>query len=154
MITNEEICNLFNLLEIYHSDKKAKRDKATLAAWRMVLSPWSYEQVKQAAIKRAQSGNRFFPDAPEIAAFCPPLDLETGMADRVLSGRDLERWQKQRAMVERYDERKRQLREAGLPEDIWAARAAGMSCGEYDQIVESAGLGFDDIFCLKAEDWG
>lgn len=143
MLTAIEINKLFNLLELYHSDKKAKRDKATVAAWQRVLRPWNYEQAREAADRRAQSGNRFFPDAPEIAAFCPDLPEESGVENReeVISsswGKQLERVKKYAGLVSR-------RREAGLPATLEESRASSLNSEEWSKHLDEAGLGVEAI---------
>lgn len=144
LLTNEELEKLFVLLENTHGSKKADRSKSSRLAWLEVLRPWTYDQVREAAFRRARE-NPYFPSAAEIAAYCPPVPDEYNRRNRPLAGLDLARWQKQLEWSERYRDMKRRRREAGLPETAWAAKEAGMSVEEYDRMVEEAGLGFEGV---------
>ena len=69
MLTNAEVNKLFDLLRELHGKNKP-RDRRTLAIWATVLEPWSYAQVRDAAVKRARS-NRYYPDPAELANYLP-----------------------------------------------------------------------------------
>lgn len=140
MLTAEELDKLFNLLERLHSDKKLKRDRETMTVWRETLSPWSYGQVRSAAFHRAQSGNRFFPDAPELAAFCPKEQREEGELRR-----DAPPPNEWRERLERYRELQTRRRSAGLPATLEEARMEGRTAGEWHTMLEQAGLGVEAI---------
>lgn len=133
---------LFDLLEHLHSDKKQKRDIKTLTAWREVLNPWSYDQVRDAAFRRAQSGNRFFPDAPEIAAFCEPIKNVSWEADNktVPAG-----WEKQSKALKRHKNLMERRRAAGLPGGLAEAQERGMTAAEFSAACDEAGMSVSEI---------
>lgn len=132
-MTTEEIGKLFNLLERLHSDKRAKRDKGTLTAWARTLGQWSYDQVCSAAIQRAQTGNRFFPDAPEIVAFCPPVPAKVAPDD----------WQTK--ALERHKELIELRRAAGIPNTWEEARRAALKAGKWLELLDEANLSVEVI---------
>ena len=69
-MTKNEVPKLFNLLERLYNGHSRPRDNATLTLWATVLEPWSYEEVREAVIKRARE-NRHFPDPSELATMLP-----------------------------------------------------------------------------------
>lgn len=69
MLDDREINQLFDLLRELHGKDKP-RDRRTVAIWGAVLGPWSYAQVRGAAIKRARE-SRYYPDPGELAAMLP-----------------------------------------------------------------------------------
>jgi len=75
----QEVHKLFNLLETLHAGQKRPRDIGTLSAWADVLALWTYEEVREAAIKRAQKGNRYFPDAAELIEYLPHREDQSWM---------------------------------------------------------------------------
>lgn len=68
-----DVFKLFDLLEQLHSRKKIQRDARTAAIWLKTLEPWSYEQVREAALVRARA-NVFLPDPAELAAYLPRIN--------------------------------------------------------------------------------
>lgn len=145
MLTNEELEKLFMLLENTHGSKKADRSKSSRLAWLEVLRPWTYDQVREAAFRRARE-NPYFPSAAEIAAYCPHVSDENSGRNRPLTGYESVLRKKQLERIERYRALKRRRRDAGLPEDEWEAKEKfGISFAEYDRMVEEAGLGFEVI---------
>lgn len=70
-MTKEDVKKLFTYLEtLCPREQKKSRDNATLTAWAMVLSPYGYDEVIQAATARSRE-NRFFPDPAELVAYLP-----------------------------------------------------------------------------------
>lgn len=69
MLTTAEVNKLFDLLKDLHGKDKP-RDKRTVAIWATVLEPWSYPQVRSAAIERSRE-NHYFPDPSELAIRLP-----------------------------------------------------------------------------------
>ncbi len=57
------------LLELYPNQTHA-RTRERLAAWQLVLEPYTYEQVKQAALEHARKC-RFYPSVSELVALIP-----------------------------------------------------------------------------------
>lgn len=49
-----DVEKLFSLLEHLYQGKKKSRDKVTVAIWHEVFKPWSYEQVRDAVIRRSR----------------------------------------------------------------------------------------------------
>ena len=68
-----DVEKLFNLLEHLYQGKKKSRDKVTVAIWHEVFKPWSYEQVRDAVIRRSRE-KKFMPDQSEIAEYLPKVD--------------------------------------------------------------------------------
>lgn len=75
-MTKEDVCKLFDLLKELHGKQKPKDDK-TLAIWSYTLAPWTYEQVREAAVRRSRGGNHYCPDPSELAQFLPQPPAET-----------------------------------------------------------------------------
>ena len=65
-----DVEKLFSLLEHLYQGKKKSRDKVTVAIWHEVFKPWSYEQVRDAVIRRSRE-KKFMPDQSEIAEYLP-----------------------------------------------------------------------------------
>lgn len=144
MLTTSEVNKLFDLLKELHGKDKS-RDKRTIAIWLKVLEPWTYQQVRSAAIERARSGNRYYPDPAEIAQFLPdpgvPVPQPIGSMDtRAKEAQDrlYARWKKEQ-------DRLIPLRcAAGLPATMDEANAAGMKYTEWMNALEAAGLNTPD----------
>lgn len=134
MLSDNELGKLFALLEHTHGNKKINRDKETILAWKEVLSPWSYDQVRRAAIARSRQ-NRFLPDPSELAAFCP-RDQESAPP----SG-----WAGWCELLKRRRELKEKRRLSGLPADLKEARGRGIAAVEWHMMLERAGLGVEEI---------
>lgn len=126
---------LFQLLEQLYQGKKKPRDEVTAAIWAEVLKPWSYEQVRDAAIRRARE-NRYMPDPSELAAYLPRAETDRPASEKradpptpceVRSMERLERWR---------EEWHRELREQGLP-TLHEALEAGMTPGQWRQLLLS-----------------
>lgn len=139
MLTVEETYKLFDLLEHLHSGKRFKRDKKTLVTWRETLQDWSYEQVREAAYRRGREGNRFFPDAPEIAAYCPPVAEKTAEAPQEKLRSD------QCELLKKHESLIKKRRKAGLPATLEEARQQGLSALDWNRILGSAELGLEAI---------
>ena len=142
-MTVEQTGTILGLLEgaFPHAfpDDQAKRK--ALRLWAEVFAEDRVQDVKAAAIAYVNTaGKSFFPTPGQIRAKLPQKACGPSKAA------DAPLWQKQRMRLERYEALKRRRREAGLPESVYEARQAGMSCEEYDRLVEAAGLGLEVIF--------
>lgn len=140
-MTGQDIDRLFELLAIFRPGDKHLADRNLKNAWLLVLKPYKTEDVRNAVAEYFRK-NKYWPDVTDIANLCPEIDK----ADRNgLSEKTDRHWKKQLEMLRRYDDLKRKRRDAGLPESRWEAKETGMSFGEYDQLVEGAGLGFEEV---------
>lgn len=82
LLTEGEVNKLFDLLAELHGKNKP-RDRRTVAIWATVLEPWSYPQVRDAAVKRSR-GNRYYPDPAELAGLLPPpVEIRAAPATQV-----------------------------------------------------------------------
>ncbi len=140
-MNRQDVNKLFDLLEQLYQGKKKPRDEVTVAIWAEVLKPWSYEQVRDAVIRRSRE-NRFTPDPSELTAYLPKPDIYRELA----AGRNAAPGPaEQRNMAELklwQQEWHRELREKGLP-NLHEALAAGMSPGEWGKRLAAAGA-FED----------
>lgn len=140
-MTGQDIDRLFELLAIFRPEDKHLEDQNLKNAWLFVLKPYCPEDVRGAVAEYFRK-NKYWPDVTDIARLCPPVEAENrnGFPEKTNHS-----YQKQMEMRRRYGDLKRRRREAGLPETRWEAKEAGMSFEEYDQLVESVGLGFEEI---------
>lgn len=151
MLTTEEINKLFDLLKDLHGKDKP-RDKRTLAIWAAVLEPWSYSEVRSAAVARARE-NRYYPDPGELTGFLSAPETPSGATKPQPSrGADAKAKEAQDRLFARMrNERDRliPLRQAvGIPATMEEARATGMTATEWWDGCERAGLNYpDNVFC-------
>lgn len=75
-MTQAEINRLFDLLRELHGKDKPRNER-TLAIWGAVLEPWSYPQVRAAAVERSRE-NRYYPDPAELASLLPKPPAPAG----------------------------------------------------------------------------
>lgn len=140
-MTGQDIDRLFELLAIFRPGDKHLEDQNLKNAWLFVLKPYKAEDVRNAVAEYFRK-NKYWPDVTDIANLCPPIEAENR---NEFLGKTDHNWQKQLEMHRRYDALKCRRRKAGLPETLWKAKERGMSVEEYDQLVESVGLGFEEI---------
>ena len=138
-MTRQDVCKLFDLLDQLYQGKQKQRDRVTLAIWAEVLKPWSYEQVRDAAVQRARE-NRFSPDPSELAAYLPPLAQEGRGTDD--SGRYAPIGEAERKSMERLrawqQEWHQELREQGLP-TMREADEQGMNLKQWQDLLRESG---------------
>lgn len=133
MLTKEDVLKLFDLLERLHSGKKQQRDKVSVAVWAEVLRPWNYEQVRDAAVRRARV-NRYFPDPSELAEYLPePAASAVVQRGRYIDGQV-------EALRRQWNALREQRAAAGLPIGGCQALEQGWGAGQYEDAVDSAGL--------------
>lgn len=138
-----DVPRLFDLLEQLYQGKRKPRDEVTVAIWAEVLKPWPYEQVRDAAIKRARE-NRFFPDPSELAEFLSPAPKEEEPDERMRPASPSE----MRSLQWGIEFRKlltAVLEEKGLPTTSEAAKEAGMSYTDWMAAREAAGVDTDRL---------
>ena len=70
-----EVSKLFSLLRQLYARFDKQPDRVTSAIWAEILKPWSYEQVRDAVIRRARE-NQYCPDPSEIVEYLPALEKE------------------------------------------------------------------------------
>lgn len=142
-VETKDVHKLFDLLEKLYQGKKKPRDEATLAIWREVLRPWTYEQVRTAVIERSRV-NRFSPDPSELAEFLPPPPKRAETVDRYrIDPRD-------RRQMKRVDELMDQAAvEKGFPTAA-EAKVNGMDYHDWLEALEAAGV---DICYLEFVAW-
>lgn len=122
------------------SGRMAENKRKTLKTWAESFSGDDMSDVKAAVIAFINETEKgFFPTPGQIRAKMPKKMTESSLAATSSS------WQRQLGMLRRYKDLKRRRRESGLPETRWEAKDGGMSVEEYDQLVESVGLGFEEI---------
>lgn len=68
-----EVPKLFSLLRQLYARFDKQPDRVTSAIWAEILKPWSYEQVRDAVIRRARE-NQYCPDPSEIVEYLPPVE--------------------------------------------------------------------------------
>lgn len=119
-LTGAEIDKLFDLLRELHGKDKP-RDKRTAAIWAAVLEPWSYAQVRSAAVRRARE-NRYYPDPAELALLLPKQDGREGPR-----GEDGEEDRRARFTLRWNAEMKRR----GQPPTLGAALGGGMAADDW-----------------------
>lgn len=127
----QEVHKLFNLLETLHAGQKRPRDIGTITAWADVLALWTYEAVREAAIKRAQKGNRYFPDAAELVEYLPKPEVSDDYEPIDVDKYRNEKWEKITAW------RHVQYHAAGIPTAIEAKRQ-GIPYREWCAMVDAA----------------
>lgn len=140
-MTGQDIDRLFELLAIFRPGDKRLKNQSLKDGWLFVLKPYRPEDVREAMAEYLRR-SKYWPDATDIARLCPPIETENRSG---FSEKTDRHWKKQMEMQERYDDLRRRRREAGLPENHWEAKEAGMSFEEYDRLTEAAGLG-DEAF--------
>lgn len=140
-MTGQDIDRLFELLAIFRPEDKHLTDQSLKNAWLFVLKPYCPEDVREAVAEYFRQ-NKYWPDVTDIAKLCPPIEAESRSG---FSERTDHSWQKQLEMLRKYNDLKRRRQEAGLPETPWEAKESGMSFEEFDQLVESVGLGFEEV---------
>ena len=144
MLTTPEVNKLFDLLKELHGKDKP-RDNRTIAIWSKVLEPWTYQQVRAAAIERARGGNRVYPDPAEIAQFLP--DPAVPVPQPVV-GMDARAKEAQDCLFARWKEAQERLiplrHAAGLPATMDEAKDAGMTYTQWMTALEAAGLDTPD----------
>ena len=140
-MTGQDIDRLFELLAILRPGDKHLTDQRLKNAWLFVLKPYCPEDIREAVAEYFRQ-NKYWPDVTDIAKLCPPIEVESQSG---FSEETVHSWKKQLEMLGKYDDLKRGRREVGLPETQWEAKEAGVSFEEYDRLVESVGLGFEEI---------
>ena len=70
-----EVPKLFALLRQLYARFDKQPDRVTSAIWAEILKPWSYEQVRDAVIRRARE-NQYCPDPSEIVEYLPAVEQE------------------------------------------------------------------------------
>lgn len=123
------------------SGERARNKGKTLRLWAEAFPGDDVSDVKAAVIAYANETEKgFFPTPGQIRAKMPSKNIDPPLAETDPI------WAKQLERIEKYRGLKHRRREAGLPESMYEARQAGMSCEEYDRLVEAAGLGLEVIF--------
>lgn len=133
-MNRQDVGRLFDLLEQLYQGKRKPRDNVTLAIWAEVLKPWSYEQVRGAAICRARE-NRYFPDPSELTAYLPAAQNERPMGQGIAEALE----QKQQEIDQWWAGRKAALDAAGLPASAEFVQKGG-TVAEYWRLLEAAGI--------------
>ena len=133
-MTRDDVTKLFRLLGELYPNRDIRRDGVQTAIWAEVLKPWTYPQVRDAVIRRARE-NEYFPNPSEIAKYLPQEPWEAPMPEQARdngakASPDLLEW---------WADRKRALREAGLPTAADAMRR-GMRMADHMMLLEQAGL--------------
>ena len=126
---------LFSLIEtIYPNAKQQSRTAADLEAWTLVLTPWDYEDVKQAVIVRARE-NRFYPDVYELVPFLPKLETPKAKEAPMPEPSD--------AYLEKFyamaGEQRERWHEAGIPTPS-EAKKQGMTYAEWFALADMRGV--------------
>lgn len=163
MLTTAEVNKLFDLLKDLHGKDKP-RDKRTIAIWSTVFEPWTYQQVRTAAVERARE-NRYYPDPAEITVFLPRPEMPYkptaagATVPQPCSGTDARAKEAQERLYARWKKEQDRLiplrRDAGLPATMEEAGAAGMKYTEWMNALEAAGLNTpDSVWCEEAVDDG
>lgn len=134
LLEQGDVLKLFNLLETLYAGSKRSRDKVTLAVWDQVLKPWTYAQVREAAIRRARV-NRYFPDPSELAEYLPSVEGGT-----VPVSAPARRDDGVAALCQQWLELRSRREAADVPVDLASAQAAGLSAGEWLSLLDQAGL--------------
>lgn len=144
MLTTSEVNKLFDLLKELHGKNKS-RDKRTIAIWTKVLEPWTYQQVRAAAIERSRGGNSYYPNPAEITQFLPEPEVPDSRPVGNLDAKAKEAQDRLFARMKAEDERLIPLRHAaGLPATMDEAKSAGMTYTEWWNECEKAGLNYPD----------
>ncbi len=131
----EEVTKLFDLLEQLYQGKKKSRDEVTVAIWNEVLKPWSYEQIRDAVIRRARE-KRFMPDPSEIAEYLPRPE-KSAMANRSQPMGAIERKHMEQARQWQAEWHK-ELHKLGLP-TMREALEQGMSLAQWNKALKEGG---------------
>ena len=137
-MTKNDVEKLFNLLDILHPAGKKPRDPATIAAWQMVLEPFDYDQVKQAAVTHARQ-NRYSPEPAEIVANIPVPEPTPEAERRADRGHAPDDWA--RLIVEVHAELERLVGTHKRGTIVQAAKAQG---------IDVANVFADAYFRLRA----
>jgi len=139
-VTRNEIPKLFDLLEQLHHKFRKSRDKTTVAIWAAVLKPWTYEQVRAAALERAR-GKEFIDDPSELCAFLPEPADGAGATGRSSGCKRLEAPDEHsyNRMLNDLKPWHELLRSHGLP-NAKEARLAGMSFSEWEDMIRKSGV--------------
>lgn len=70
-MTRDETNKVFALLREYYPNARQVKDKAAIAAWRLVLENFPYADVKAKIIRHAAT-HRYFPDVYDITGSLTP----------------------------------------------------------------------------------
>lgn len=144
-MTTAEVKKLFDLLRDLHGKDKP-RDERTTAIWAAVLEPWSYKQVRAAALERARE-NRYYPDPAELTEYLPQIPRKTAAGatrPQVTGASDAVAKAKQEAAYAAWFAAREKLsakrRAAEIPATLADAETAGMTPTEWWKKLEMAGL--------------
>ena len=129
-MTKDDTRDLWKLLELFRPGDSRLKNQSLIAAWALVLEPYSRDEVREAVAAHFRE-SPYWPDVTDITKRCtapitppPPAKREAryqpGEAER-LAGDQLS------AMVRDYH---RRLHEAGL-KTLGEARREGMTCDEW-----------------------
>lgn len=125
-MTKEDVYKLFSLLDQLYQGKRKPRDEVTAAIWAKVLEPWSYAQVREAAIQRART-SRYFPDPSELAQYLPQVVQEEQRRRSPPPPSALRAMENTRKWAEDWDQ---ELKLAGIP-TLHEALAQGMTLAQW-----------------------
>lgn len=87
-MTKDEVKKLFLLLKQFYPNKK--HDANFKLAWEMALKPYTYDDVKEAALEYTRT-NRFFPDISEIIGLLKSTDKDDQEPDDNVREREKDR---------------------------------------------------------------
>lgn len=131
-----DVLKLWDMLDTLYTDtpadKRPARDDKTIYAWQLALEPYTYEDIKRAALEHVRK-NRFYPAIAElitnivVAAPAPTASELTGT-----SVKQAEADARQRRWYEAHVARRHAL---GLPTGV-EAKKRGIPFREYCRMVE------------------
>lgn len=134
-MTDEETQKLFTLLSQFYPNAKQLRSKDTLAAWRLALRAFPYDDVKSQVL-RCAAREKFFPDLADLTA---GLDCPTeAQAPPRYTKRTIRNARALLAYGRKQAELLAKAERAGQPPDIAAVIDA--ACAAYRQALAEAPL--------------
>ena len=137
MMTRKDIDDLFKLLAIFRKNDPHLREEGLRAAWLLVLSPYSRDEVRE-AVGAWFRQRKYWPEPTEIAALCPPPPEENRQKKPPqVSQLEIEETRKFWAQWGRLVALRR---EAGIPATIHEALAAGMAEEDWLDMLAERGL--------------
>lgn len=139
MMTREDINDLFSLFAVFRPNDPHLSNKKLRYAWYLVLSPYDRDDVRE-AVGAWFRRSKYWPEPAEIAALCPHLP-EKKRQEKSLQAVQEAR-EDVRNLHERWSELKRLRRSAGIPETIQKAKSAGLSNGEWFDLLAERGMGW------------
>ena len=127
----KDIGRLFNLMRKLYPNARRFSDDETMLAWHLVLEPFSYDEIKAAAVDYARAN----PHPPDPNELCGRYVVNEPVPEIPDSDDAVEQ------LRTRWYERVKQRRALGLPATITEAVEQGLSSAQWLAALDMAGVG-------------